>query len=264
MERAPKEPNLCHRKTSYIARRDRDNVRVLRQNTGPLPTLTAGCMPLATENPGGDRSRSLDIGCGLAPRLPNTEVQVGLDTDFSLLRQSRQLYPRVYFVCGDGERLPFPDGVFDAVISRVALPRMNLNAAIPEISRVLKPGGRAMLNLHHFEFAWRDFLRRVRDGRPKAMIGGLWAIANGFIFHFFGRTLRLPFSHRFYDSFQTYSSMKRMLHEQGFADPIVEAYVIEAKKEEKPNDGFRICTGNTMTGIEATVPPDELLWTKPG
>ena len=226
-------------------------------------------MPLATENPGGDTTRSLDLGCGLAPRLPNAQVQVGLDTDRNLLRQSRQLYPSAYFVCGDGERLPFSDGVFDAVISRVALPLMNLNAAIPEISRVLKPGGRAMLNLHHFEFAWRDFLRRVRGGRPKAMIGGLWAIANGFIFHFFGRTLRLPFSRRFYDSFQTYSSMKRILHEQGFADPIVEAYVIEATKEEKPMDEFSICIRSTMSrlplcGTEATVPHDDILLKKPG
>lgn len=148
-------------------------------------------------------------------------MQIGLDIVFHLLRQNRELYPHVHFVCADGERLPFRDSAFDVVFSRVALPLMNLNAAIPEISRVLKPGGGATLYLHHFGLAWQDLLRRVRSGRPRAMIGGLWAIFNGFIFHFFGRTLRLPFSRRFYDSFQTYSGMTRILRQQGFSGRVV-------------------------------------------
>jgi ubiquinone/menaquinone biosynthesis C-methylase UbiE len=170
------------------------------------------------------------VGCGAAPELPTAEVQIGLDIDFRLLRKSRECYPQAHFVCGDGERLPFRDGAFDAVISRVALPLMNLNAAIPEISRVLKPGGRVSMNLHHFGFVCRDLMRRVRGGRPRAMIGGLWAIVNGIIFHFFGRTFRLPFSHRSYDSFQTLAGMRRILREQGFSSQVVEAYVIKAAK----------------------------------
>ncbi|HKI25070.1 MAG TPA: class I SAM-dependent methyltransferase [Candidatus Sulfotelmatobacter sp.] len=179
-----------------------------------------------------ETTRSLDLGCGAAPELPDAAVQVGLDIDLPSLQRSRKLYPQVHFVCGDGERLPFRDGVFDAVISRVALPLMNLNAAIPEISRVLKPDGRATLNLHQFGFAWRDFLRRLRSGHPKAAVGGLWAMLNGCVFHFFGRTLRLPFSRRFYDSFQSYSAMTRILRKHGFQGSVVEAYVIKAKKRE--------------------------------
>jgi SAM-dependent methyltransferase len=182
------------------------------------------------EDPGKRKTRSLDVGCGSDPDLPLTDVQVGLDIDFELLVQSRQTFPEVLFVCGDGERLPFRDSAFDVVTSRVALPLMNLNTAIPEISRVLKPGGEVKMNLHHFEFAWRDLLRRARTGRPRAMIGGLWAIANGFIFRFFGRTLRFPGSRHFYDSFQTYYGMKRILHQQGF-DRVGEAYIITAKKQ---------------------------------
>jgi SAM-dependent methyltransferase len=179
-------------------------------------------------------TRSLDLGCGSAPELPDAGVQVGLDIDLPSLQASRRLYPQVHFVCGDGEQLPFRDGTFDAVVSRVALPLMNLNAAIPEISRVLKPEGRATLNLHQFGFAWRDFLRRVRSGHPQAIIGGLWAMVNGCIFHFFGRTLRFPFSRRFYDSFQTYSSMTRILHNHGFSGRVIEAYVIKTWKREEP------------------------------
>jgi SAM-dependent methyltransferase len=185
------------------------------------------------ESPGRNKTRSLDIGCGSKPELPPAHVQVGLDVDFSSLLQSRHLFPHVLFVCADGERLPFRDSTFDAVTSRVALPLMNLNAAIPEISRVMKPGGEVKMNLHHLGFAWRDLIRRTRTGRSRAVVGGLWSIANGFIFHFFGRTFRLPGSKRFYDSFQTLSGMKRILHDQGF-DRVGEAYIIRAQKKPDP------------------------------
>jgi ubiquinone/menaquinone biosynthesis C-methylase UbiE len=175
-----------------------------------------------------DKTRSLDVGCGAAPDLPAADVQVGLDISLSSLRQCQQLYPHAHFVCGDGERLPFRDGAFDALVSRVALPLMNLNAAIPEMSRVLKPSAPAILNLHHVGFAWRDLLRRIRTGRPAAIAGGLWALFNGCVFHVFGRTLRLPFTRRFYDSFQTHSSMKRILRRHGFSDRVVD--VIKARK----------------------------------
>ena len=188
--------------------------------------------PTVAESPRTDKTRSVDVGCGAAPELPSADVQVGLDIDLPSLRQNQEAHPHLHFVCGDGEHLPFCDGSFDAVISRVALPLMNLNAAIPEISRVLKPGGRASLNLHHFGFTWRDLLRRVRTGHPRAVIGGIWAILNGCIFHFFGRTFRLPFSRRFYDSFQTYSSMTRILRDHGFSGRVVEAYVIKAQKAD--------------------------------
>jgi ubiquinone/menaquinone biosynthesis C-methylase UbiE len=185
------------------------------------------------ENHQAGPKRSLDLGCGRAPELPSAQVQIGLDIDLPSLLSSRASYPQAHFVCGDGECLPFRDGAFDTVVSRVALPLMNLNAAIPEISRVLKLDGEAILNLHHFGFAWHDLLRRVRTGRPRAMIGGLWGIVNGCIFHWFGRTLRLPFSRHFYDSFQTYSGMTRILRREGFSGSVVQAYTIRAQKSEK-------------------------------
>jgi hypothetical protein len=95
---------------------------------------------------------------------------------------------------------------------------------------VLKPGGHATLNLYHLGFTWRDLLRRIRTGRPKVILGGLWAIFNGCIFHCLGRTLRLPFSHHFYDSFQTYSSMSKILRRYGFAGPVIEAYSLNVNK----------------------------------
>ncbi|MGB2603159.1 MAG: class I SAM-dependent methyltransferase [Candidatus Sulfotelmatobacter sp.] len=198
-----------------------------------MNTLAATASPPFKTTSRADKTRCLDVGCGPAPDLPEAEVQVGLDIELASLRHNRKRYPDAHFVCGDGERLPFRDGAFDIVVSRVALPLMNLNAAIPEISRVLKPGGCVSLNLHHFGFALRDLLRRMRGGHPRAIIGGLWAIFNGYIFHFFGLTLRQPFSRRFYDSFQTYSGMSRILRQQGFSGSVVEGYVIKAQKAEE-------------------------------
>src|SRR5215475_2519143 len=126
-----------------------------------------------TRQPTPVKRRCLDLGCGDAPDFPAAEVQVGLDTSLQALQQVRKRFPHAHFVCADGESLPFCDDAFDVVNSRVALPLMNLNAAIPELSRVLKPDGRATLSLHHFGFAWRDLLRRTGGGlRP--MIGGVW------------------------------------------------------------------------------------------
>jgi ubiquinone/menaquinone biosynthesis C-methylase UbiE len=52
----------------------------------------------------------------------------------------------VEFVEGEAERLPFPDGSFDAVISNGVIDLApDKNAVFSEIFRVLKPGGRIQL-----------------------------------------------------------------------------------------------------------------------
>lgn len=48
----------------------------------------------------------------------------------------------------NGAVLPFVDGVFDAVVSSMALDFMPQEAVL-EAQRVLKPGGKLLLNLHH-------------------------------------------------------------------------------------------------------------------
>lgn len=177
-----------------------------------------------------DTTRCLDIGCGAHPDFLPAEVQIGLDIDFESLQQSRKRFPKAHFVCGDGERLPFSDGAFDSIVSKVTLPVMNWNTAIPEISRVLKPEGCISFNLHPFGYAWWDLMRRLRGGNLRSIMGGVWIIVNGFILHLFGKTYRLPFSRRCYDSFQTFSGVRRVLRKQGFHGGIFEWYTIKAYK----------------------------------
>ena len=52
----------------------------------------------------------------------------------------------VEFVQSDGERLPFADRTFDAVWGHAILHHLELNAALSELHRVLKPGGRLALS----------------------------------------------------------------------------------------------------------------------
>src|SRR6516165_9932867 len=101
----------------------------------------------------GPQSRVLDIASGtgtsalfLAERV-GCEV-VGVDYGSHNVEQSnagataRSLDKRVNFRTGDAERLPFPDGSFDAVICECAFCTFpDKTAAAAEFLRVLRSGG---------------------------------------------------------------------------------------------------------------------------
>jgi ubiquinone/menaquinone biosynthesis C-methylase UbiE len=100
--------------------------------------------------------RVLDVGCGsgavtrdIARRVGERGLAVGLDPSSELLAVARGLAERaglgdrVEFREGDARRLPFPDGSFDVVVCATVLSHVpEGEAAIPELARVLRPGGR--------------------------------------------------------------------------------------------------------------------------
>lgn len=51
-------------------------------------------------------------------------------------------YPETTVVVGDVDHLDFPDAHFDAVVGQSVLHHFELDRALPELYRVLKPGGR--------------------------------------------------------------------------------------------------------------------------
>jgi demethylmenaquinone methyltransferase / 2-methoxy-6-polyprenyl-1,4-benzoquinol methylase len=74
----------------------------------------------------------------------------------------------VPFVAGDAMRLPFGDGVFDAVTISVALRNVHdTGQALREMARVTKPGGRlVILEFSHvtvgaFDLVYREYLMRL-------------------------------------------------------------------------------------------------------
>jgi ubiquinone/menaquinone biosynthesis C-methylase UbiE len=100
--------------------------------------------------------RVLDVGCGsgavtrdLARRVGERGLAVGLDPSPELLAVARELAEeaglrdRVELREGNALRLPFPDGSFDVVVCATVLSHVpEGEAAIPELARVLRPGGR--------------------------------------------------------------------------------------------------------------------------
>lgn len=98
----------------------------------------------------GDRlnGRVFVDGCGLGAYLEKLAVSanpaIGLDIEHERTVQARQKTPRV--VCGAGEYLPFPADSFDLILSHEVLEHVQDDqAAIREMVRTLRPGGRLVL-----------------------------------------------------------------------------------------------------------------------
>jgi len=98
----------------------------------------------------------LDFGCGqgrfsVFPARRGFGRVVGIDISAASLEVAREraryfgIEARAEFVAGDCEQLPFADGEFDVVIESGTLPCLDLERALAEIRRVLRPGGRFLL-----------------------------------------------------------------------------------------------------------------------
>ena len=109
-------------------------------------------------------SRILDLGTGNGP-LPKIMVAIASRPDLQCdAMDLAQVAPawfaelsgadkaRIRFHSGCSmEALPFLDGTFDMVVSQWGLEYSNLDMSAPEVLRVLAPGGRIQLLLHHVE-----------------------------------------------------------------------------------------------------------------
>ncbi len=102
-----------------------------------------------------DDARVLDLACGtgdfsqlMARQLPRAHV-VGVDLTEPMLHVARGR-GLTEIVCGDANALPFADGSFDCVFIGYGLRNFpNLKAAVQEIKRVTRPGGK-MVSLDFF------------------------------------------------------------------------------------------------------------------
>ncbi len=98
----------------------------------------------------------LDLGCGgghlvreLALAVGDGGRAVGLDASADQLAAARALcdgLPAAELVEGDATKMPFADGAFEGLASIQALEYVaDVDGALAEIRRVLKPGGKAAL-----------------------------------------------------------------------------------------------------------------------
>ncbi|MBV8931662.1 MAG: class I SAM-dependent methyltransferase, partial [Kutzneria sp.] len=101
--------------------------------------------------PAGD---ALDAACGTgrhARRLVDLGHKVvGVDLTEPMLARARQSVPEARFVQADLLDIPAGDGTFDLVVCGLALAHVeDLAAAIAELGRVLRPGGRMVVSVLH-------------------------------------------------------------------------------------------------------------------
>lgn len=106
--------------------------------------------------------RALDVGCGEGRFCRMLQAEgfetTGLDPTSALLDAARRADPVGRYVEGVGEQLPFGNGAFDLVASYLSLIDMpDIRAAIPEMARVLAPGGTLLVaNLNGFNTAAQE------------------------------------------------------------------------------------------------------------
>jgi SAM-dependent methyltransferase len=96
--------------------------------------------------------RVLDICCGpgmlAAGALQRGAEATGLDFSAQAVELARRLVPNGRFQQGDAQALPFSAGSFDAVLCGYGLMHLpEPAAALREMLRVLRPGGRAALSV---------------------------------------------------------------------------------------------------------------------
>ncbi|MDJ1133773.1 demethylmenaquinone methyltransferase [Streptomyces iconiensis] len=94
--------------------------------------------------------RVLDLAAGTATSsLPFVEAgafTVPCDFSLGMLREGKRRHPWMPFTGGDATRLPFADDTFDAVTISFGLRNVSdVDAALAEMLRVTRPGGRVLI-----------------------------------------------------------------------------------------------------------------------
>ena len=120
---------------------------------GADPEYVEQILPLAEAELEGS-TMLLDVGCGdgqisraLSARGANV---VGIDPTRNQIRVAAMRGGGARYARAEAARLPFPDGTFDGVIACLVFEHIDdLDGAIAEVARVLRPDGRFAFFLNH-------------------------------------------------------------------------------------------------------------------
>lgn len=140
-----KEPDEVAEMFDTVAKRYDVTNAILSGGNAPL-WRTATVKAIAPE-PG---ERVLDIACGTGTSTAAIARRgarvVGVDFSPGMIAEARRRHPELDFHAGDAQALPFGDDEFDAVTVSFGLRNFaDPHAALAEMYRVLRPGGRVVI-----------------------------------------------------------------------------------------------------------------------
>lgn len=108
----------------------------------------------------------VDLGAGtgkLTRQVRDRGLSVtAVDPSEGMLTQLRQSVPEVPALVGSAEQIPLPDGSADAVLVAQAWHWVDPARAVPEVARVLSPGGRLGL-IWNLRDERADWVRRLGE-----------------------------------------------------------------------------------------------------
>lgn len=139
-------------------------------------------------------TRLVEAGCGAArlardllARHPDTQV-TGLEVDDrQLAKNMAEPMPRLHFVRAGAQAIPFADASFDGALMLKSLhhvPLDDMDRALDEVARVLRPGGWLYVSEPVYDGALNELIRCFNDegvvraaaqqALDRALAGGRW------------------------------------------------------------------------------------------
>jgi SAM-dependent methyltransferase len=163
---------------------------------GADPEYEEQILPLLMAHLAGS-SRILDVGCGegqvgrRAMQLDGVTFVAGIDPTWAQVQVASRRDGGVEVVRGAAEGLPFVAAAFDAAVACLVFEHIHeMDQAVAEVGRVLRPGGRFLLLLNHpllqtpgsgwiddtilEEQYWRIGPYLVEDARPEEVEKDVW------------------------------------------------------------------------------------------
>ncbi len=150
----------------------------------PLDAIRWLLAPLTEPETAWDKDVTLlDLGAGtgkLTAQLASLTIGDGqarvlaVEPDPGMLAELRRQLPGVTAMPGQAEAIPVPDSSVDAVLAGQAAHWFDLDRAIPEIARVLRPGGvlGGLWNADDSRAGWVAGLHEASGRRTVVPIGG--------------------------------------------------------------------------------------------
>jgi SAM-dependent methyltransferase len=142
--------------------------------------------------------RVLDLGAGTG-KLTALLVSLGADVtavepDAAMLAELRRGLPEVRALSGSAEAIPLPDGSVDAVLCGQAMHWFDMSRAVPEIARVLVPGGvlGAMWNADDDRVEWVAGLHSATGGAGSPSLSRWRVVSDHFVADAFSASLFTP------------------------------------------------------------------------